>query len=238
MFGVLIESRARRQRRTGGAVLSAASHLAIVSVVTAFSARGPAHAAPPEKPIVVHVAYPNEPAPREQRRASTAPTSQSSTTIVAPKTIIIDVPQVTPVGLPPIQPASGVSLDSLIIGGSHSGAKGLGQGLIDNPSSEEKTEWRGNDLLMRIVEQSKPRYPEMLRQAGIGGRVLIRFVVDTLGRVDPASVTVVQATHEQFANAARAALTGFRFRPAEVNGRRVRALAEMPFEFLVASGKW
>ena len=192
MFGVLLESRARRQRRTGGAVLSAASHLAIVGVVTAFPARGPAHAAAPEKPIVVRVAYPNEPAPREQRRASTAQTSQSSTTIVAPTILTIDVPQVTPVGLPPIQPASGVSLDSLIIGGSHSGREqGCGQGLIDNPPSDEKSEWRGNDLLMRIVEQSKPRYPEMLRQAGIGGRVLVRFAVDTLGRVDPASVTVV-----------------------------------------------
>jgi protein TonB len=87
--------------------------------------------------------------------------------------------------------------------------------------------------MMRIVEQVRPRYPDMLRQAGIDGRVLLRFTVDTTGRVDPSSVVVVSSTHDLFAGAARAALLGFRFRPAEVDGQHVRVLAEMPFEFAI-----
>jgi protein TonB len=232
MFGVLIESRARRQRRTGGAVLSAASHLAIVGAVTAFSVRGPARPAPPEKPIVVRVVYPNDP-PRP-RIPTPSRSTGSTSTIAAPAIRVIEVPVVTPVGLPSIQPAITAPSDTVIFGPPGGKSPRIGGDPAGEPQGDGSSgEWRGNELAMRIVEQSKPRYPEMLRQAGVDGSVLIRFTVDTLGRVDAKSVIVLQATHELFANSARAALAGFRFRPAEVNGRRVPALAEMPFEFKV-----
>jgi TonB family protein len=93
--------------------------------------------------------------------------------------------------------------------------------------------WTGSEALMRVVTQGRPRYPESLRQSAIEGRVLIRFNVDTLGRIDPASVTILSSTHELFSRAVRDVLGDFRFRPAEVNGRRVVALAEMPFEFAI-----
>ena len=73
---------------------------------------------------------------------------------------------------------------------------------------------------MRIVSSSKPRYPEQLRQAGVDGRVLVRFTVDTTGRVDPSSVKILTSTHDLFSRAVRESLAGFRFKPAEVNGRR------------------
>ena len=236
MLGVLLESRARRQRRTGGAVLSAASHLAIAGVVTAFTARGPGRPVGPEKPVVVHVVYPTRPMPTSPA-TSTAHASVSTSSFVSPRVRQIDVPTITPVGIPVIRATSGVSLDSLLIGGAHVGPPSRGGGLLADEPESGGGEWRGNDLIMRIVEQSKPRYPEPLRQAGISGRVLVRFTVDTLGRVDPATMTVVQSTHEMFANSARVALAGFRFRPAEVNGHRVPALAEMPFEFVSVNGK-
>ena len=66
---------------------------------------------------------------------------------------------------------------------------------------------------MRIVTSAKPRYPESLRQAGIDGRVLVRFTVDTLGRVDMSSVQILESTHDLFTRAVRDALAGFRFKP-------------------------
>jgi TonB family protein len=86
---------------------------------------------------------------------------------------------------------------------------------------------------MRVITQAKPRYPENLRQAAIEGRVLVQFQVDTLGLVDPASVRILSSTHDLFTRAVRDALGGFRFRPAELNGHRVVALAQMPFEFAI-----
>jgi protein TonB len=72
-----------------------------------------------------------------------------------------------------------------------------------------------------------------MRTTGISGRVRIRFVVDTTGRVDPSSVQVIESTHDLFTNAVRAVLPSLRFKPSEANGQRVRSLAEMPFDFVI-----
>ena len=103
-----------------------------------------------------------------------------------------------------------------------------------SPGGSDDSPWRGGELLMHIVRNSVPRYPEMLRQAGIEGRVLVRFVVDTNGRVDPRDIQVLESTNELFTAAVRAALPNFRFTPSVVRGQRVAALAEMPFEFTIS----
>lgn len=232
MFGILLESRAKRQRRTGGALASAATHLAIVAGAGVFAARDPVHAAMVDKPLVVPIALPKEP-PVVHARA-TAHAGSPRTRIVSPDVRVIDVPTIVPIGLPPIVPSAGPPLDGPIeIGGGHGPAISRGESLTDDGPGDDGNEWRGTELMMRIVEQAKPRYPDLLRQAGIDGRVLLRFTVDTTGRVDPSSVTIVSSTHDLFAGAARTALLAFRFRPAEVGGRHVRALAEMPFEFAI-----
>ena len=76
-----------------------------------------------------------------------------------------------------------------------------------------------------------PRYPEGLRAAGVAGRVLLQFVVDTAGRVESSSVEELAATHPLFARAARDALAGWRFLPAESGGRKVRVRLQQPFDF-------
>jgi protein TonB len=116
---------------------------------------------------------------------------------------------------------------------SRAGAGPIGGFHLDLTAGDggSEREWRGTDVFMRIITSSKPRYPESMRQAGFDGRVLVRFTVDTLGRVDMSTVQIVQSTHDLFSRAVRDALPGFRFKPAEVGGVRVRALAEMPFEF-------
>jgi TonB family protein len=79
-----------------------------------------------------------------------------------------------------------------------------------------------------------PRYPERLRGQGQEGRVVVRFVVDTTGRVEGGSVQVTSAAHALFADAVRRTLPAMRFRPAEARGHRVRQLVEMPFDFVLS----
>jgi TonB family protein len=139
--------------------------------------------------------------------------------------------------LPPVDVTHGPPLDSLLL--NSGGARGGGDpreriGRLDLLGDTlGAREWRGTEALMRVITQAKPRYPERLRQAAIEGRVLVRFKVDTLGLIDQASVTILSSTHDLFSRAVRDALGGFRFKPAEVNGHRVVALAEMPFEFAI-----
>lgn len=76
-----------------------------------------------------------------------------------------------------------------------------------------------------------PRFPQMLTSAGVEGMARLSFVVDTLGRVEPGTVLVLEATHPAFALAVQVNLPRMRFAPARVGGRAVRQLVEFPVQF-------
>ena len=82
-----------------------------------------------------------------------------------------------------------------------------------------------------------PRYPDALRQDGISGCVLAQFVIDTKGVVDTTTFKVIRVSRIEFAQAVRAALPRMRFRPAEKDGRPVRQLAQVPYNFSVNAGQ-
>jgi protein TonB len=233
MFGTLLESRARRQRRPGGAALSIAAHIAIIGGATAATVHGTTSPRSPLKPeVIVFTATRPTPRPIEHRK-TTAPPTSSRPTDFTPVVLTIPPPGATPPALPTIDVSSQATPADIVLGpgtsGSHQGPPRGSFDLTDDPPGE----LRGRELLMHIVSSAKPRYPEALRQNGIDGRVVVQFVVDTTGSIDPSSLRVLQSTHDLFTQAVRSALASFRFRPAEVGGRRTPALAEMPFEFRV-----
>lgn len=78
-----------------------------------------------------------------------------------------------------------------------------------------------------------PVYPELLRRAGVQGHVLLEALVDTTGRVQPASVAVISVSHVGFVAPARQALLATLFRPARVGGRAVPMLVRVPFDFAI-----
>ena len=87
----------------------------------------------------------------------------------------------------------------------------------------------------RLLSDSRtPKYPELLRQAGVEGEALVSFVIDETGTPDVATFKVIRSTHELFAAAVRAALPGMRFVPAEANGKKVRQVVSEPFTFTLA----
>lgn len=79
-------------------------------------------------------------------------------------------------------------------------------------------------------------YPPALRDAGIGGKVTLRFLVLRSGAVDPESVEVVDASHPDFAAGAAIAIRILQFRPAEVDGRPVRVWVVLPVSFTTGAG--
>lgn len=81
-----------------------------------------------------------------------------------------------------------------------------------------------------------PVYPELLRQAGVQGRVVLEAVVDTTGRVLAPSILVVSATNPGFVAPARQALLTTLFRPAMVGGRPVPMRVRIPYEFTIRNG--
>jgi TonB family protein len=74
-------------------------------------------------------------------------------------------------------------------------------------------------------------YPDSLFRENVGGTVMTRFVVDTIGVVEANTIAVTAATHRLFADAALVALRGARFSPAYRAGQRVRQVVALPFRF-------
>ncbi len=77
------------------------------------------------------------------------------------------------------------------------------------------------------------RYPEMLKQAGFEGDVMLDFVIDTTGHVEPRSIQVVSSPHPLFEAAARDAILGSVYRPAQLGGVPVRARVQQPLSFAI-----
>jgi TonB family protein len=79
--------------------------------------------------------------------------------------------------------------------------------------------------------QMGPSYPAELRGDAPDGLVVVRFVIDTLGKVEAPSIRVLESTHPNFLASVRVALDRLRFTPARLSGQRVRVRMEQRFEF-------
>jgi TonB family protein len=77
------------------------------------------------------------------------------------------------------------------------------------------------------------QYPPQLKAAGVEGEVLAQFVVDVSGRVVPGSYKAIKESNPAFGQAVRDALDKMRFTPAQVGGRPVKQLLQLPFAFSI-----
>jgi protein TonB len=231
MFGTLPESQRRRERRLSGIVASAVAH-ALVIVAVAGTARAGSPPAPPDESIV-RITPPSEPhvgktkpsAPRPARRKASAP--GDGPVLRVPERIDVELPPVDATAPPIDEPGFGAGADSTVAGAGARNDGGPGTGNVFGLASVERP-------VTQLPAARAIRYPSMLRGAGIEGSVSARFVVDTLGRVEPGSFVVLASRHASFTASVREALGGLRFVPAEAGGRRVRQLVEQRFDFQLA----
>ncbi|MEP6765389.1 MAG: TonB family protein, partial [Gemmatimonadaceae bacterium] len=192
-----------------------------------------AHAAKAPEVRTIFV-KPVDPPIAVNRKQSESGSSSSSTDIYVPKPLhdvrpnVIDIPT----NIPPINantPVIDVHTDF-----SRGGKVGLGRSGIGLPSGT------GQDILdapqvdkavVALTGFRLPKYPEAMRMAGVQETVVATFVVDTLGRIEPGSISIPTDAHSAFANAVRDALAGAKFKPAESGGQLVRQRVSQPFVF-------
>jgi len=77
--------------------------------------------------------------------------------------------------------------------------------------------------------QARPQYPFDMRRQGIGGEVVVGFIVDTEGR--PVELYVVSSTRKEFEPAAVQAVSKWKFKPGMVNDRPVYTRMQVPIFF-------
>ena len=76
-----------------------------------------------------------------------------------------------------------------------------------------------------------PVYPPTLRAAGVQGTVVAQVIINADGTADMSSLKVLRSADPLFTESVKTALAQMKFSPATVNGRAVRQLMQLPFEF-------
>ncbi len=82
-----------------------------------------------------------------------------------------------------------------------------------------------------LLSAPPPEYPALLKQAGIQGRVILRAVIDTSGRVEPASVRIMKSPNPAFDQPTKDWVLKALFRPARLHGRGVRVFINLPVDY-------
>ncbi|HEX3868504.1 MAG TPA: TonB family protein [Gemmatimonadaceae bacterium] len=114
------------------------------------------------------------------------------------------------------------------------GACRVATGSVTDPATASQRtyfEFQVERQAMSIPGNPAPAYPDLLKSAGVAGEVLAQFVVDTAGHVDMSTIKMLKSTHALFSQAVRDVLARTTFTPAQIGGRSVKQLVQMPFQF-------
>lgn len=227
MLDRLLESKSRRSRSSIGVVTSVGAHVAIIVIAIHATAQSRPRPTPVQRLVIVPFvpkAPPREPVQRQSTHPPTSPLPRS------PSIQIVIDPKLPPIDFIPPSPTS--PTDFMNIGTS-------GAGSDDGVAAKSPSGTFNADQVERQVsllsDAPVPIYPEALRVAGVEGKVIAQFTVDGRGRVESDSVRFVQSDNALFEASVRNVLKRMRFAPAEIGGRKVRQLVQMPFVFTIGN---
>jgi protein TonB len=229
MFDVLLESSARRPRRAGSTAASALMHGALMAAAVALTvphAVDANPAKPPKPPIYIPIHPETHHDARSGRRSSGGGSQTSPKTVTIPIFTSTELPPIDLAIAQPALPEPDASANEL--------TKRVGNlGVL--PSLEYQggvADEQMVDRVPRVLGRSpEPRYPTALREAGVQGRVVAEFVVDTLGRAEMDGLTLEPQAQPLFNEAVRGVLSRYRFTPGAIGDRKVRTRVQLPFDF-------
>jgi protein TonB len=226
MLDTLLESKSKRERSATGAIVSVMTHTALIAA--ALYATAQARVQPIGSAETVRPVY----FPRAQNPVSTVrPTTARQQTLRISRRLTFVDPHVD-IRVPLVDVGDIVSRPGdfspgpIAAAASSSGGES-GARSADMPFRADQVERR----VAVVPGSAAPRYPEPLRSSGVEGLVIAEFVVDDEGRAEETSVRFVRSDNQLFEDAVRVALRRMRFIPAEVGGRKVKQLVQMPFVF-------
>ncbi len=231
MFNNLIESKPATQRSFGATVFSVIFHGAVIT----FSLYATAHAVTTQEDEVVQKVDfveikkdtpppPDEPPPPPDV-AAPPPIAKGFQVLSAP----VNIPDV----IPEIDLNAKLTNEDDFSGKGVAG--GIASGVVGGVVNQDQTyfDFQVEKPVASAPGTGQPRYPDILRSAGVEGKVTAQFEVDTTGRVVIATFRVINTDHALFETAVRNALPLMRFIPAEIGGRKVRQLVQQPFVFAI-----
>ncbi len=163
-------------------------------------------------------------APQQQQKPLDPPPVQLADALKGFQTVA--VPAQIPTDIPPVdlqqrfdpKDYSGSGIE----GGRANGIVVSGSEVYAEALVEERPE---------LLSAPPPIYPQLLKQAGIQGRVILHAIVDTTGRVEPASVRIIKSPSPAFEQPTKDWVLKALFRPARLHGRGVRVFINLPVDY-------
>jgi TonB family protein len=86
-------------------------------------------------------------------------------------------------------------------------------------------------VLPKVLRSGPLRYPEVLRQRGIEGRVYVQAIIDTLGDPEPGSIRILASPNHGFDSAVRDWMLSAKFAPGKHDGRVENMVLTVPVDF-------
>lgn len=226
MFDRLIESGRKKDKKLFGVgFVSLTIHTAVIAAaVYATLNAGQTDNSVKVDTTVVFIDQQQQQKPPEQQPVQLDVPLKGFQTVVAPEVI--------PTNIPP------VNLQEHFDPKNYSGTGvegGIATGIVPT----------GNEVFLEAIVEEKPSvlsgpqpvYPDLLKQAGIQGRVIVQAIIDTTGRAEPNSVKILQTPNPGFDPPAKNYVLKALFRPARVHGRAVRVLVNVPIDFKITQGR-
>jgi protein TonB len=227
VFEVLVESKPKKQRTTGQFLVSLILHgLLITGAVMATKGAAEVVKERLQDTTLVFLEPPKAPPPPEapppDAIVSANPPPKGFQTVVAVQDIPTEIPPVNlnerfdPKDFTGTGVQGGVAVG--VVGGSGpvTGETFL-EAQVDDPP--------------QLISAGPRRYPPVLERAGVGGRVVAQFVIDTTGHPESAGFRILSTTNQAFNEPAREMIMKSVFRPGKVRGQAVRVQVQQAVSF-------
>jgi protein TonB len=236
MFTTLIESKRKKDRSAGGAAFSVVLHAVLIALFVAVTANAGQQMAKErrQEDIKFVEVKKNEPPPPEPEKPPPPPDVVAAPP--PPKGFqVLTAPINIPDKIPEVDLSKAVTNEADFSGKGVEGgvARGVVGGTGPVNTDQPYFEFQVEKPVLARENNPAPRYPSMLESAHVEGEVLAQFVVDTTGRAEMNTFKVLKSSNDLFTASVKNVLPQMRFYPAEVGGRKVKQLVQMPFVFKV-----
>src|SRR5512132_2761656 len=226
MFNNLLESKPKKEKRGGGTVTSVVVHSILVGLAVYATANAAIKNEKPRQEKIDFVEPPKDEPPPPKDEPPPPPPPDVVAAPPPPKGFqVLTAPVEIPDVIPDIDLSKKVTDEADFSGKGVAGgvAKGKEGGAVVQ-SDQPYFEFQVEKPVVPAPGSISPRYPDMLRQAGVEGEVLAQFVVDTTGKAEAGSLKILKSSHDMFVQSVKNALPQMKFIPAEVGGRKVKQL--------------
>lgn len=246
----LLESKRsdKKGRSAGGTIFSIILHSLIVFLAVFATARAGVRKAEKVETKVSFVEMKKDEPPPPKKELPPPPKEAPKPKAVDVPQLPRDVPLAPPQGFTVIAPVVNIptSLPTVdlsraltnendfsgkgVAGGSSSGVKG-GTGNQDTGADHGPYMEFQVEKAVEKIGGDAPEYPPSLKDSGVEGEVMAQFVVNESGRYEPGTLKILKSSNPAFAAAVKDALPRMKFSAAQIGGKKVQQLVQMPFQF-------